>query len=103
MSAIRSGTRPRKSSRSRHRSASGAGQCRSSRPTTGWFWPSRAARGGAIDRDRGGAGHRRTRWSDQQKRAYVIADNRLTDASDCDDEMLRLELNDLLELALSYR
>jgi ParB-like chromosome segregation protein Spo0J len=35
-------------------------------------------------------------WSDQQKRAYVIADNRLTDASDWDDEMLRLELNDLL-------
>ncbi|UVO27034.1 ParB/Srx family N-terminal domain-containing protein [Bradyrhizobium arachidis] len=36
-------------------------------------------------------------WSDQQKLAYVIADNRLTDASDWDDEMLRLELNDLLE------
>ncbi|WFU45984.1 ParB/Srx family N-terminal domain-containing protein (plasmid) [Bradyrhizobium sp. CB82] len=36
-------------------------------------------------------------WSDQQKRAYVIADNRLTDASDWDDEMLRLELSDLLE------
>ncbi|WP_225132940.1 ParB/Srx family N-terminal domain-containing protein [Bradyrhizobium yuanmingense] len=36
-------------------------------------------------------------WSDQQKRAYVIADNRLTDASEWDDEMLRLELNDLLE------
>ncbi|MCP3460349.1 hypothetical protein [Bradyrhizobium sp. CCGUVB23] len=30
------------------------------------------------------------------KRAYVIADNRLTDASDWDDDMLRLELNDLL-------
>jgi hypothetical protein len=36
-------------------------------------------------------------WSDQQKRAYVIADNRLTDASDWDDEMLRLELADLVE------
>jgi hypothetical protein len=41
-------------------------------------------------------GHCRRGWSDQQKRAYVIADNRLTDASDWDDEMLRLELNDLL-------
>ena len=36
-------------------------------------------------------------WSDEQKRAYVIADNRLTDASDWDDEMLRLELSDLVE------
>jgi ParB-like nuclease domain len=36
-------------------------------------------------------------WAENQKRAYVIADNRLTDASDWDDEMLRLELNDLLE------
>jgi ParB-like chromosome segregation protein Spo0J len=36
-------------------------------------------------------------WTDQQKRAYVIADNRLTDASDWDDEMLRLELADLVE------
>jgi ParB-like chromosome segregation protein Spo0J len=36
-------------------------------------------------------------WSDQQKRAYVIADNRLTDASDWDDEMLRLEMSDLVE------
>ncbi|WFU37587.1 ParB/Srx family N-terminal domain-containing protein [Bradyrhizobium sp. CB82] len=36
-------------------------------------------------------------WSETQKRAYVIADNRLTDASDWDDEMLRLELSDLLE------
>ena len=35
-------------------------------------------------------------WAENQKRAYVIADNRLTDASDWDDEMLRLELNDLL-------
>ncbi|WLA75057.1 ParB/Srx family N-terminal domain-containing protein [Bradyrhizobium diazoefficiens] len=35
-------------------------------------------------------------WSENQKRAYVIADNRLTDASDWDDEILRLELNDLL-------
>ncbi|MCP3475632.1 ParB/Srx family N-terminal domain-containing protein [Bradyrhizobium sp. CCGUVB1N3] len=44
-------------------------------------------------------------WSENQKRAYVIADNRLTDASDWDDDMLRLELNDLLaggfELALT--
>ncbi|KRQ99262.1 ParB/Srx family N-terminal domain-containing protein [Bradyrhizobium valentinum] len=36
-------------------------------------------------------------WTENQKRGYVIADNRLTDASDWDDEMLRLELNDLLE------
>ncbi|GLR97913.1 hypothetical protein GCM10007858_55550 [Bradyrhizobium liaoningense] len=36
-------------------------------------------------------------WSDQQKCAYVIANNRLTDASDSDDEMLRLELSDLVE------
>lgn len=36
-------------------------------------------------------------WSEAQKRAYVIADNRLTDASDWDDDMLRLELNDLFE------
>ncbi|XIA64485.1 ParB/Srx family N-terminal domain-containing protein [Bradyrhizobium sp. TZ2] len=36
-------------------------------------------------------------WTDQQKRAYVIADNRLTDASDWDDEILRLELSDLVE------
>ncbi|ANW03274.1 hypothetical protein LMTR13_27185 [Bradyrhizobium icense] len=31
-------------------------------------------------------------WSDQQNRAYVMADNRLTDASDWDDEMPQLEL-----------
>src|SRR5216110_3294282 len=37
------------------------------------------------------------RNSRQQKRAYVIADNRLTDASDWDDELLRLELSDLVE------
>jgi hypothetical protein len=36
-------------------------------------------------------------WSDQKKRAYIIADNRLTDASDWDDEMLRLELSHLVE------
>jgi ParB-like chromosome segregation protein Spo0J len=36
-------------------------------------------------------------WSEQQKRAYVIADNWLTDATDWDDEMVRLELTDLLE------
>ncbi|XIA64763.1 ParB/Srx family N-terminal domain-containing protein [Bradyrhizobium sp. TZ2] len=36
-------------------------------------------------------------WTENQKRGYVIADNRLTDASDWDDEMLRLELSDLLE------
>jgi ParB-like nuclease domain len=36
-------------------------------------------------------------WSDQQKRAYVIADNRLTDASDWDEETLRLELSDLVD------
>ncbi len=42
-------------------------------------------------------------WSEQQKRPYVIADNRLTDATDWDDEMVRLELADLLEAASSYR
>jgi len=36
-------------------------------------------------------------WSEQQKRAYVIADNQFTDASDWNDEMLRLELTDPLE------
>jgi hypothetical protein len=36
-------------------------------------------------------------WSERQKRAYVIADNRLTDAADWDDEMVRFELTDLLE------
>ncbi|SCB52313.1 hypothetical protein GA0061099_103033 [Bradyrhizobium yuanmingense] len=36
-------------------------------------------------------------WSDQQKRAYVISDDRLTDASHWDDEMLGLESNDLLQ------
>jgi ParB-like chromosome segregation protein Spo0J len=36
-------------------------------------------------------------WSEQQKGAYVIADNWLTDATDWDDEMVRLELTDLLE------
>jgi hypothetical protein len=36
-------------------------------------------------------------WTDSQKKAYVIADNRLTDASSWDNDMLRLELSDLLQ------
>ena len=35
-------------------------------------------------------------WTEAQKRAYVIADNRLTDASTWDDDILRVELQDLL-------
>ncbi len=34
---------------------------------------------------------------DQAKSRLVIADNRLPDGSDWNDEMFRLELNDLLE------
>ena len=34
-------------------------------------------------------------WSDAQCQAYAIADNRLTEASEWNDELLRLELGDL--------
>jgi ParB family chromosome partitioning protein len=34
-------------------------------------------------------------WSDAQKRAYVIADNKLAENAGWDPEMLRLELSDL--------
>lgn len=36
-----------------------------------------------------------TGWSEAKRRAYVIADNRLTDVSAFDHEMLALELQDL--------
>lgn len=36
-------------------------------------------------------------WSDSKKAAYVIADNRLTEVSEWDDEMLKVELQDLAE------
>jgi ParB-like chromosome segregation protein Spo0J len=36
-----------------------------------------------------------TGWDDAQKRAYMIADNRLTEAGGWDDEILRAELNQL--------
>ena len=35
-------------------------------------------------------------WTDMQKRAYVIADNRLTELADWDDDLLRVELEDLV-------
>lgn len=39
-----------------------------------------------------------TGWSEAKRRAYVIADNRLTDVSTFDPEMLALELQDLQAL-----
>ena len=36
-------------------------------------------------------------WSEAKKRAYVLADNKLTENGGWDNEMLALELNDLLE------
>jgi ParB/Sulfiredoxin domain len=39
-------------------------------------------------------------WTDTQRRAYTIADNRLTEASSWDLDLLRLELSELRELAL---
>lgn len=39
-----------------------------------------------------------TGWSEAKRRAYVIADNRLTDISTFDPEMLALELQDLRAL-----
>src|SRR5437763_14724441 len=35
-------------------------------------------------------------WSEAQRRAYVLADNKLAQNAGWDDEMLRLELGDLL-------
>src|SRR4051794_39415061 len=35
-------------------------------------------------------------WTEAQRRAYVLADNRLAQNAGWDDEMLRLELGDLL-------
>jgi ParB-like chromosome segregation protein Spo0J len=98
MSGIRAGIRPSKSSKSPRQSGK-----------WGWTMPILAADDGMVL-----AGHGRLAagkllgmtdvpvivargWTDQQKRAYVIADNRLTDASYWDDEMLRLELSDLVE------
>lgn len=37
-------------------------------------------------------------WTDEQKRAYVIADNRLAENASWDDDLLRLELADLKAL-----
>ena len=37
-------------------------------------------------------------WSQAQKKAYVIADNKLAENASWDEELLRLELNDLNEL-----
>lgn len=37
-------------------------------------------------------------WSDAQKRAYVIADNKIGDNSGWDDELLKLEASDLKEI-----
>jgi ParB-like chromosome segregation protein Spo0J len=34
-------------------------------------------------------------WSEAQKRAYVLADNKLNEGSDWDEELLRLEVGDL--------
>lgn len=39
--------------------------------------------------------------SDKEVRAYRIADNKLTDASDWDDDALRLEISELVELDIS--
>lgn len=41
---------------------------------------------------------RATGWSEAQKRAYVIADNRLSENATWDDDLLRVELADLVEL-----
>lgn len=38
-----------------------------------------------------------TNWTEKQKRAYRIADNKLTETSSWDEDMLRLELGDLKE------
>ncbi|QIG93824.1 ParB/Srx family N-terminal domain-containing protein [Bradyrhizobium sp. 6(2017)] len=40
-------------------------------------------------------------WSDAQKRAYLIADNKLTENGKWDDALLRVELNDLASLGLA--
>uniref|UniRef100_A0A973VXI4 ParB N-terminal domain-containing protein n=2 Tax=Bradyrhizobium septentrionale TaxID=1404411 RepID=A0A973VXI4_9BRAD len=39
-------------------------------------------------------------WSDEQKRAYLIADNKLTENGQWDRALLRIELNDLARLGL---
>jgi len=36
-----------------------------------------------------------TGWTDAQKRAYVLADNKLTENADWDEDLLRLELGEL--------
>jgi len=40
--------------------------------------------------------HRKVGLTDAQKRAYVIADNKLAQGSEWDEELLRLELKDLM-------
>ncbi len=45
---------------------------------------------------------RKTGLSEAQKRAYVIADNKLAELSEWDDEMLEIELSDLAEVTDLY-
>jgi hypothetical protein len=40
-------------------------------------------------------------WSEAQKRAYLIADNKLTENGGWDDALLRIELGDLAEMGLA--
>ena len=40
-------------------------------------------------------------WSDAQKRAYLIADNKLTENGGWDDALLRIELGDLAEMGFA--
>jgi hypothetical protein len=40
-------------------------------------------------------------WSDEQKRAYLIADNKLTMNATWDEALLRIELGDLAQLGMA--
>lgn len=40
-------------------------------------------------------------WSEAQKRAYLIADNKLTENGGWDDALLRIELGDLAEMGMA--
>jgi ParB-like chromosome segregation protein Spo0J len=44
-----------------------------------------------------------TGWSDQQRRAYIIADNRSAEDAGWDKELLKLELHDLQEAGLNLQ